>query len=95
MQGQSDAFFFFFKTKTVSLHLKREARPISFSQQGLGLGSSGCLVQQIHMVSSQYSGQYILHIQRVRHSFCYEAHTLLSPMMSIKDAQCWIFCYMS
>lgn len=38
------------------------------SQQGLGLRSFECLGQSIHMVLSQYSGQYILYIQMVQHT---------------------------
>lgn len=85
MQGQSDTLNFLLswkKKRLISFHFKKGSQTNQLSQQGLGLRSFECLCQSIHMVLSQYSGQYMSHIQRIQHththSFCYEAQSEMS-----------------
>lgn len=86
MQGQSDALTSYCNEKQlVSLSFvffKKGSQTNQLSQQGLGLRSFECLGQLIHMVLSQYSGQYIPHIQRVQdtHSFRHEAQSEMSDI---------------
>lgn len=68
MQGQSDTLTYYeTKQQLISLSFKRDTRPInSASRDYRPQRSFECLGRSIHMVLSQYSGQYILHIQRVQ-----------------------------